>query len=454
MSIDPAFGQIPEKVFRDPVHNYIHIEHQTILDLINTKEFQRLRRVKQLGPNSFSFHGAIHNRFGHCLGVYEVARRICDNFQRNYPTQTPGDGLWDDHERLVTLCSALLHDIGHGAFSHTFEKIFATDHEAITREIILNEGTEVHKVLAQVSAQFPNEVASVINHTYPNPQVVQLISSQCDADRMDYLLRDSYYTGVNYGTFDMTRILRTMRPYAGGIIFRYAGMHAVEDYIVSRYQMYMQVYFHPASRAMEVILNRLLARASELFQTNPTFFERYSPFLVPFFAKDWTLADYLRLDDGVMETYFQQWIAFSDDAILTDLANRFINRKPFKSVIYDREQQQATVAQLKEKIAELGYDIRYYVADNSSFDLPYDLYRPTQEKPRTQIELIEKDGTCNELSKASPLIQAFTGQELGDERIFFPNELYPGKNHDHISLFEPLLQEIHQMTRDGKLRSL
>ena len=237
MSFEEANRRIREKVFRDPVHGYIHIQHQIFLDLINTKEFQRLRRVKQLGTTSFTFHGADHTRFAHCLGVYEIARRIVNQFQRNYPSQEPGDGLWDDQERLVVLCAAILHDIGHGAFSHTFEKLFGTDHEAVTRAIIMSPETEVNRILTTVSPDFPNKVAAVINHSYPNPQVVQLISSQCDADRMDYLLRDSYFTGAEYGAFDLKRILRVMRPYQGGIMFDYAGMHAVEDYIVSRYQM-------------------------------------------------------------------------------------------------------------------------------------------------------------------------------------------------------------------------
>ncbi|MGO2686186.1 MAG: HD domain-containing protein, partial [Enterococcus italicus] len=125
-----------EKVFRDPVHNYIHVQHQVILDLINSREVQRLRRIHQLGTSSFTFHGAEHTRFSHSLGVYEIARRICDIFERNFSIKKMGAAGWDDSERLVVLCAALLHDIGHGAYSHTFEHIFQTNHEAITVDII------------------------------------------------------------------------------------------------------------------------------------------------------------------------------------------------------------------------------------------------------------------------------------------------------------------------------
>lgn len=122
----------------------------------------------------------------------------------------------------------------------------------------------------------------MITKTYENPQVVQMISSQIDADRMDYLLRDAYYTGTEYGTFDLTRILRVIRPYEGGIAFSMNGMHAVEDYIVSRYQMYVQVYFHSVSRAMEVLLEHLLDRAHELYQEDAEIFSFHSQFLIPF----------------------------------------------------------------------------------------------------------------------------------------------------------------------------
>lgn len=146
-----------EKVFRDPVHDYVYVQHQVILDLINTSEFQRLRRIKQLGTTSLTFHGAEHSRFGHCLGVYEVTRRICDNFARNYPTKTPGDGGWDDNERLVALCAALLHDIGHGPYSHTFEHIFHTDHEPSPHKSLRRPKPKSTKYYAESHPTFPNK---------------------------------------------------------------------------------------------------------------------------------------------------------------------------------------------------------------------------------------------------------------------------------------------------------
>jgi len=410
-----------EKVFRDPIHNYIHIQHKVILDLINTKEFQRLRRVKQLGTSSFTFQGAEHSRFTHCMGVYEITRQICDNFQRNYSSKTPGDGLWNDDERIVALCAALLHDVGHGPYSHTFEHIFDTDHEMWTRRIITSPETEINQVLRQVSDDFPEKVASVIAHTYPNPQVVQMISSQIDADRMDYLLRDAYFTGTKYGMFDLTRILRVMRPYKNGIAFDNDGMHAVEDYVLCRFQMYQQVYFHPVSRGMEVVLTKLLQRAKDLYEHNHMNGFEMPSLLVPFFENKVSINDYLLLDDGILNTYFTLWQSYPDE-ILKDLSYRFLSRKPFKSAEYNKETEHL-LPKLADIVESVGFQQKYYTATNTSYDLPYDVYTPNSNKSRTQIEIMQDDGSLIELSTVSRLVKALTGKISGDERFYFPKSM-------------------------------
>jgi HD superfamily phosphohydrolase len=141
-----------EKVFKDPVHRYVHVRDTVIWDLIGTKEFQRLRRIRQLGTTYFTFHGAEHSRFNHSLGVYEIVRRIVDDVFRGRPE-------WDSEERLLSLCAALLHDVGHGPFSHSFEKVFGLDHEEYTKFIVLGE-TDINRVLSKVSNDFPEKVAA------------------------------------------------------------------------------------------------------------------------------------------------------------------------------------------------------------------------------------------------------------------------------------------------------
>ncbi len=143
-------GQLDEeKVFKDPVHRYIHVRDKVIWDLIGTKEFQRLRRIKQLGTTYLTFHGAEHSRFNHSLGVYEIIRRIIDDV-------FVGRDHWDHSERLLCLCAALLHDLGHGPFSHSFEKVFRLDHEDFTQAIILGD-TEVNAALREVGDDFPQK---------------------------------------------------------------------------------------------------------------------------------------------------------------------------------------------------------------------------------------------------------------------------------------------------------
>lgn len=433
-----------EKVFRDPVHNYIHVQDQVILDLIDTREFQRLRRIKQLGASSFTFHGAEHSRFEHSLGVYEITRQITDKFARNYQSKEAGDGLWDPDERIVALVAALLHDLGHGPYSHTFEHIFNTNHEQITQRIITDPTTQINQVLKNVHPDFPEMVASVINKTYPNPQVVQMISSQADADRMDYLLRDAYFTGTEYGSFDLTRIMRVIRPYRDGIAFERAGMHAVEDYLVSRFQMYQQIYFHPVSRAMEIILQHLLERAKYVYETNGL---EIVDQLLPFLEGNWNLDDYLSLDDNVLNTNFGIWRK-NKDRILSELATDFLDRKPLKSVVID-DSTKDLVPHLQNLINEAGYNPDYFTAINNSFDQPYDIYDPRDKNPKTQIEIMEEDGSLIELSDLSLLVKAISGTTLGDTRFFFPKAML--QKNGETEIFGPVFTEFQSYIKNGKL---
>lgn len=436
-----------EVVLRDPVHKYIHIEDKVILDVVKAKEFQRMRRIKQLGPVSYVFPGATHTRFEHNLGVYELTRRICNIFAKKYPSHMPGDGLWDDSNRLLVECAGLLHDIGHGPYSHTFEHLFNTNHEKIGQKIITDSHTEINHALKQVSPSFPESVASVIAKTYPNAQVVKMISSQADADRMDYLQRDAYFTGVSYGQFDLDRILRVIRPYNDGICFTNNGMHAVEDYIVSRYQMYQQVYFHRVGRSMEVILHHLLQRAKDVYDQGHL---QVTPSLAKFLDGNWTLADYLKLDDGVMETNFSMWVD-SPDPILSDLCKRYLFRKPLASVKINEETINL-LPKLKDLIKQAGFNPDYYTDINSAFDEPYDAYKPTGKNANSQIEIMQDDGSLIELSELSPLVRALNGTFQGDKRFFFPKTMI--EESDEPQIFDPLYQEFRKYVRNGELRYL
>ena len=402
-----------EKVFKDPVHRYIHVRDQVIWDVIGAKEFQRLRRIKQLGTTYLVFHGAEHSRFNHSLGVYEIVRRIVDDSFNGRPE-------WDPSERLVVLCAALLHDLGHGPFSHAFENVFGLDHEEFTREILLGD-TEVNEILKRVSCDFPQKVADVIAKTYSNKQVVSLISSQIDADRMDYLQRDAYFTGVSYGHFDMERILRVMRPLEDQVVIKSSGMHAVEDYIMSRYQMYWQVYFHPVSRSAEVILTKILHRAKALSKMGYDFEQKPTHFL-GFFDGTYSLKDYLALDEGVLLTYFQFWMT-EKDTILADLCDRFMNRKLFKYIELDLAKDYMKMKELEQLFKKAGIDPEYYLVFDSPSDLPYDFYRPGEEGERIPIHLQMPSGEIRELSRESDIVEAISGKRRTDHKLYFPEDI-------------------------------
>ncbi|MBD7986379.1 HD domain-containing protein [Sporosarcina sp. Sa2YVA2] len=402
-----------EKVFKDPVHRYIHVRDKVIWDVIGTREFQRLRRIKQLGTTYLVFHGAEHTRFQHSLGVYEIVRRIIDD-------GFSGRAEWNDEERLLTMCAALLHDLGHGPFSHAFEKVFTLDHELFTQAILTGD-TEVNAVLRRVSPDFPQKVADVIGKTYPDKLVVSLISSQIDADRMDYLQRDAYYTGVSYGHFDMERILRVMRPEEEQVVIKFSGMHAVEDYIMSRYQMYWQVYFHPVSRSAEVILMKILHRAKDLHNTGYAF--RYDPVpFKPFFNRVIELEDYISLDENILMTYFQWWRK-EDDAILSDLCNRFLDRQLFQYAEFEPATEYRKIGELERLFKEAGIDPEYYLVADSSSDLPYDFYRTGEENERVPIYLQMRNGELRELSRSSEIVEAISGKRRTDHKIYFPEDL-------------------------------
>lgn len=411
---------VEEKVFKDPVHRYVHVRDQVIWDLVGTKEFQRLRRIRQLGTTYLVFHGAEHSRFNHSLGVYEVVRRIVDDIFHGRPE-------WDGSERLLVLCAALLHDLGHGPFSHAFENVFHTDHEYYTRQILLGD-TEVNAVLRRVAEDFPEQVAQVIEKKYPNETVIGLISSQIDADRMDYLQRDAYYTGVSYGHFDMERILRVMRPRHGKVVIKASGMHAVEDYIMSRYQMYLQIYFHPLSRSAEVLLNNILKRVKELYMEEYQFAAEPTHFKA-FFENRITIEDYLALDEYILLTYFQMWMK-EKDSILQDLCSRFVNRKLFKYINMNPEKEPERYEHLKQLLEQAGVDTNYYLYHDRTSDLPYDFYRPGEESTRIPIYLEMPNGEIRELSQESLIVDAIAGRIKTDHKVYYPKELLEDEQLD------------------------
>jgi HD superfamily phosphohydrolase len=425
-----SFTMKEEKVFKDPVHKYIYVQDQIVWDLINTREFQRLRRIRQLGTSFLTFHGAEHSRFSHSLGVYEITRKIISQFERNEYED------WPQEERLLCLCAALLHDLGHGPFSHSIEKAFGTRHEDWSCRIVLGD-TEVNEVLRRVSPDFPKQVAGVICKSYSKEIVVSLVSSQLDADRMDYLLRDAYFTGVNYGTFDLERILRVVRPYKGHIVVKESGMHAVEDYLMSRYQMYWQVYFHPVTRSAEILLQKIFQRAKHLYEENYSFEFMLSPML-HLFHNQLTVDDYFLFDDSFMQTTLMYW-SLEKDPVLSDLCSRFMNRRLFKYTTMD-QQPQMFLQRLGEALSEAGFDPAFYMEVDFPSDLSYDVYRPGESDEKLPILLLNGREELAEISRKSDIVRSISGIHMGKHHIYYPEELLLRiKRTDYPEISELLL---------------
>lgn len=400
------FKRIDEiKVLRDPIHGYIHVEYDVIWKCINSREFQRLRRIKQLGASYMVYHTAEHSRFAHSLGVYEIVRRmIAENEDIKIAIS--------QRDSVAVLLAGLLHDIGHGPFSHAFESVCQTNHEEFTERILL-EDSEVHRIIEKTQPGLSKIVASIINHTHPNGLLTQMISGQLDADRMDYLLRDAYFTGTKYGEFDLERVLRTLRVKDNKIVVKETGIHTVEDYIMARYHMYWQVYFHPTARSYEIILTKLFERLRDCKKENPAALKCVPMFESFIRNKNISIKDHFLMDEN---TCFYGFTCLSncEDEILRDLSRRLLNRDLFK---YDDIVNPKMIEKKKVKISK-KYDIRYYFQTDEVIQRPYQPYR---EDEYSAIWIAMNDGSTKELSEASNIVHSLVhGENKNEEKMFYP----------------------------------
>lgn len=397
------------KVLRDPIHGYIHVDLKVVWDCINAKEMQRLRRIHQLGGDFQVYHTAEHSRFSHSLGVYEIVRRMV------YEIDQLREVL-SDYEKAVVMLAGLLHDIGHGPFSHAFEGISTYKHEEYTVKIIM-ENSEIHQILAACDARLPEDVASIIQYRHAKECMNQLVSGQLDADRMDYLLRDAYFTGTSYGKFDLERILRTIRVKNGRIVVKASGIHSVEDYIMARYHMYWQVYLHPVARSYETLLSILFRRMKEVYALHPEYLsdvKMFHPFLC---GADAGIDALYRLDESAALYGFSELVTCRDE-ILRDISYRLLNRKLFEYVTLKNTED---LERIQLHVQALGYDPDYYVYQDVVSQKPYSPYKSNESGHN--IWVLEESGKVKELSKASDIVRALTRADLKEEsKLYFPEE--------------------------------
>lgn len=414
-------GRVREQSYRDPVHDFITLREPLFLELVDTPEFQRLRRIRQLGASYGTYHGAEHSRFGHSLGALWIMTMILERFRHI--------GIHLEEEWItVARAAALLHDIGHGPFSHALEKQLTPgyDHEDWTRRILL-EPTCVHEVLSQVSPSLPQQVAAVISGEYEGPAFIRdLVSSQLDVDRMDYLLRDSLYTGVTYGTFDLQRLINTLQLDGDRVVSLAKGIVAIEEYLLARYFMYWQVYLHKTTRSQEVVLSRMWQRAVDLWREGRLSEGEVPPTLIPFLRGEPTLDEYLAVDDFDVVYAAKMWL-HAKDPILADFASRFIERRLLKPVykIHHSSVPRERLPEVAALLAKEGWPPEYYLAVDDVAGAAYDLYRPDDAtgKRKKPILVLDEAGVPQEITVLSPTMRALSAGPRVAVNVFVPEEV-------------------------------
>ncbi|HEX4887624.1 MAG TPA: HD domain-containing protein, partial [Luteibaculaceae bacterium] len=329
------------KIINDPVHGFIALPSKVIVDMVEHPFFQRLRRIKQLGLTHMVYPGALHTRFHHVLGAMHLMNEALDVLSAKGEIITP-------EEKQGALLAILLHDIGHGPFSHALENTLVTGvhHEQLSELFMDLLNKEFNGALSLGISIFKNQ--------YPKKFLHQLVSSQLDMDRLDYLSRDSFYTGVSEGVISAERIIKMLAVVNDELVVEEKGVYSIEKFIVARRLMYWQVYLHKTVVSAEFLLVNILKRAKELAKRGEVLFA--SPALQRFLYHDYEwrhfeqdptlLTDFAQLDDFDIMTSVKVWQSNSDK-VLAELCHRMVNRQLFKIVIQKEPFQENKLIQLK-----------------------------------------------------------------------------------------------------------
>jgi HD superfamily phosphohydrolase len=436
------------KIFSDPVHGFISVPKR-LLPIVEAPEFQRLRRIRQLGLGHLVFPGAEHTRFQHALGAAALMQQALASLaEKGTPIS--------DAEHEAALAAALLHDVGHGPFSHTLETdLIGPDasgpgaprpfhHEQMSRLLIRRMNRRLGGAL--------DLALQIFDGSYPRPFFGHLLASQLDMDRLDYLRRDSFYTGVAEGVIGVDRIIKTMRvhPLDGGpdadVVIEAKGAYAVESYILSRRLMYWQVYLHKTVIAADHLLRAAFARARRCCADGDAAVAASSPALL-FFLRRRVTAD--EIDDGAVLDAFcalddtdllyslKRWSA-SDDRVLADLARRFVHRDLFRTTYLAEAPSAEELSAWRERVAAwlLASGLAgaadaaeaagaYLTVGRSTLD--------AYQRLEDSIRILERDGRVRELSKATDVaaVGALTGPVVR-HYVCAPKQVALGLANAHV----------------------
>lgn len=404
-----------KKIINDPVYGFISIPSDFIFDLIQHSYFQRLRYIKQLSMAHLVYPGALHTRFQHALGAMHLMMLAIDTLRNKGVEIHP-------HEEEAALAAILLHDIGHGPFSHSLEQtlVEGVSHEWLSALIMddLNRQFEGRLDLA----------IEIFNNRYPKKFLHQLVSGQLDTDRMDYLNRDSFFTGVSEGVISSDRIIKMLNVAENKLVIEQKGIYSVEKFLVARRLMYWQVYLHKTVISAEQMLLNILRRAKDLYNKGAALFS--TPSLEHFLRNKITresfnedvshLVHFARLDDTDILTAIKVW-ALHDDDILSMLCTRLMERKLYHVALYKDAPDERLINELKSNaISYYGIDpilADYYVWTSPIENSAYELNSGS-------IKILMKDGSIQDITEASDLSNFETlAKKVQKSAISFPKEL-------------------------------
>lgn len=384
------------KIINDPVFGFIKIPRGLLLNIVQHPLMQRLTRINQLGVASVVYPGARHTRFQHSIGAFHLMSEAIISLQQK------GNFIFDSEAEAVQ-AAILMHDIGHGPFSHVLEHsiISGISHEDISLMMMEKINHDLNEQL--------NLAIKIFKDDYPKKFLHQLISSQLDMDRLDYLRRDSFYTGVTEGNIGSARIIKMLNVYNDHLAVESKGIYSIENYLTSRRLMYWQVYLHKTAVAYEKVLVNALMRAKELIRQGYELFA--TPALQYFLSNDvkaqWfaddgtTLSMYQELDDNDIWSSLKVW-KHHDDVILSTLSTDMVERKIFKVEVYDEPIPEERIETISKEISsKMGIsvnDAKTYMMNVS--EIQKDMYDTNDDS----ITILYKDDVTKDISDASELL--------------------------------------------------
>jgi hypothetical protein len=402
------------KTFNDPVYGFITVDDPLLFQLIEHPHFQRLRRITQLGLTNLVYGGANHSRFQHAIGAMNLMRSAVNTLRQK------GIAISDEEERAAK-AAILLHDVGHGPYSHALENtiVQGVHHESIGLQIMHNLNNEFDGQLDLAIAIYTDQYTVKFLH--------QLVSSQLDTDRLDYLKRDSFFTGVSEGVIGSERIIKMLTVHEGSLAVEAKGIYSLEKFLVARRLMYWQVYLHKTVVSAEFLLMNILLRAKELAKSGAELpasaslrFFLYQEKPLGIADSDIWLKHFVKLDDFDIFASIKQWIDHEDE-LLQNLCKRLVNRKLLKARPLGIPLTEEELTSLRKRGSEhLGLreeDMRYLIFQKSVSNTAYNRHDD-------RITVLHKDGTANDISEAASLFQ-FSSMDAQETKhfLYLPDEV-------------------------------